>query len=156
MSAIVFLLVLIPLLFTKNTWLQHTMKSHQIPWLFWASCLSKFSSGISAFFRLPCTWLFFRLTWTSRVKYFSFCQTVSLIVHMLLSNLPLREPAWVFLLFLVPFNHLNCLRLLFSPFFVLMTYWFLFVWWFFLVLNANGAALSMSKPTLLSNPSFLL
>ena len=42
----------------------------------------------------------------------------------------------------------------FSLFSVLMTDWFLFVWRFFWVLNAYGAALLVSKPAL-SNPCFL-
>ena len=81
--------------------------------------LSKFSSGISDFFPLAYVRSFCRLTGRSGEKFFSSCQTIFSIIRMLLSDLSLREPARVSLLFRLPslicgvFKHWNCLRFLF-------------------------------------------
>ena len=75
--------------------------------------LSKFSSGMSDFFPLPYTRSVCGLTETSKVKPFSSCQTIFLIIWMLLSNLSLRKPARVSLLFRVSsFTHLWCFQAL--------------------------------------------
>ena len=64
--------------------------------------LSTFSLGMSDFFPLPYTRSSCGLTGTSRVKSFSSCQTVFLIIQMLLPNLSQRESMRVSLLIRVP------------------------------------------------------
>ena len=89
---------------------------------------SKFSSGISNFFsftyiRLFCT------DWRELQEKNLF----NSIIRILLLNLSQRQPPQVSLLFWVLslncgiFKCLNCLRFQISPFFVLITNWFLFV-----------------------------
>ena len=125
------------------------------------SKLSKLSSRIPDFFLLSYTRSFCRLTGTSRVKFFLSCQTFFSITRMLPSNYCLWKPARVSLLFWVPslicgvFKCSNWLSILCSPFSILMTDWFLFVWQFFLVLDAYWTDFPVSKPTLLLDP-FLL
>ena len=81
MSAIVFLLTLIPLLFAKK-FLVTRFDEIAVDTITFLDILfvnlSKFSSVISDFFPLPYTRSFVRLTVTSRLKSFSSCQTAFL------------------------------------------------------------------------------
>ena len=118
-----FSLTLIILLFTKNGLVTpyHEIPANTMTFFWHLVCRTKYIFIRDIWFlSLPQTWSFFRLTGTSRVKSFSSCQNVFYsIIRMLLSNLSLRKPVRVSLLFQVPslicgvLKCLNCLRFLF-------------------------------------------
>ena len=120
----------------------------------------QFLSGIFNFFPLPYTRSFFSLTATSTVKSFSSCQIVYFFFldHTDVTFKSFSKGARAtFSSVSSRLTHLWCFQVLelFKAFSVVMTNWLQFVRQFFLVLNDCGAALPVSKPTLLSTPCFI-
>ena len=156
------LLTLIPLLFTKKVLVTPYHEIAADTMTFWTSAQpSKFTSGISDFFSLPHTRSFCRLTRISRVKSFSSSQTVFLDHTDVTFESFSKEVRAVFSFVSSPFTHLwycQALELFKVSFFTILLIDDRLIpvcSAIFLVLNAYGAALPVSKPTPLSNPCFL-